>query len=338
MAENGATRLHESSLGHILVGLFVLVVSVGFGWLLMELRSGPERYALVAEFDALGNISEATKVKLRGYTVGQVDDIQFRPSPAPGEPFFLVEIGVELGVPVPAGTVAEIRGSGLVGEAFIELVTPDHGLGQPLRPGSHLSGQTDAGMKTLISRLTEAATKLGGAGASLRDAEIGDKLAQLNRDVSRIADQLVTVGNSADSLLLASRSVVTDLQPALVSSLENLQRSMAQVAVILSRTDTLLTSTDDDVRQTVAALQSVAEHLDAVLGRVDSLMVRKEGQVDSTLSNLHRTSESIRELADHPWKAVTGTAERAPRRDEFDAITGRADSKEGTPDSIGVSP
>ncbi|MBT3344350.1 MAG: MCE family protein, partial [Gemmatimonadetes bacterium] len=176
MPDPGEKRLHESSLGHVLVGLFVVVVCIGFGWLLIELRSGPERYSLIAEFDALGNISESTQVKLRGYTVGQVDGIEFQPIPKAGEAYFLVEMGVTKGVPVLQGTTAEIRGSGLVGEAFIELVPPETPTDIPLPPGSHLQGQSDAGMKTLIARLTEAATKLGGAGASLRDAGIGDRL------------------------------------------------------------------------------------------------------------------------------------------------------------------
>ena len=67
-------------------------------------------------------------------------------------------------------------------------------------------------------------------------------------------------------------------------------------------------------------------------------MERKQGQVDSTLTNLHRTSESIRELSVHPWKVVTGTAGRTPRRDEFDAIAGTTDTTEGTPHDAGVAP
>ena len=79
--------LHESSTGQLLVGVFVAVATVGFVWLLMSLRQGPETYRLVAEFDALGSsISEATVVKLRGFPVGKVDGVDFRPSPAPGEP------------------------------------------------------------------------------------------------------------------------------------------------------------------------------------------------------------------------------------------------------------
>ncbi len=322
MGELGTKRLHESSLGHTLVGLFVLVVCVGFGWLLVELRSGPERYPLIAEFETLGNISEATKVKLRGFTVGRVDGIEFRPAPAPGEPYFLVELGVEKTVPIPQGTIAEIRGSGLVGEAYIELVTPDGPSTAPLPAGSHLTGQSDEGMKTLIARLTEAATKLGGAGTALRDADFGEKFATLNRDVSRIADQLVVVSGSADTLLRASHAMVSSLQPALKQSLENLDQSLSHVAVLLSRADTLMEDSDDDIGKAMHSLQQVAEHLDHVLGRIDSLTADKQGQIDSTLTNLHESSESLRALSARPLRVFTGTGRATQRRDEFDILTG----------------
>ncbi len=332
MAENASKRLHESSLGHVMVGLFVLVVSVGFGWLLIELRSGPERYALVAEFEILGNISEATKVKLRGYTVGRVDGIQFRPNPKPGEPYFLVEIGVEKGVPVPQGTVAEIRGSGLVGEAFIELVTPDETHTGMLSPGSHLKGQADEGMKTLIARLTDAAGKLGGAGTALRDADFGEKLVSLNRDVSRIADQLTVVSSSADTLLRTSRDMVVGVQPALQQSLENLDKSLRHLSTLMSRADTLMAKSDEDIAQTASALRHVAQHLDQVLARVDTITASRQEQIDSTLDNLHQTSESIRTLSARPLRVFTGTEPRQPTRDAFDVITGNTvvqDSLEG---------
>ncbi|MBT4612626.1 MAG: MCE family protein [Gemmatimonadetes bacterium] len=324
MADGGTRRLHESSLGQVLVGLFVLIVCGGFGWLLIELRSGPERYALIAEFDTMGNISEATKVKLRGFTVGRVDGIQFAPDPDPGEPYFLVEIGVEKGVPVPQGTIAEIRGSGLVGEAYVELLAPAEPTTGALAPGSHLTGRSDASMKTLITSLTEAATKLGGAGAALRDAQFGDKMARLNDDVSRLVDQMTLVSGSADTLLRASHTLVTQLQPTLQHSLDGLDQSLAHVTLLLSRSDTLLAESDDDIRKTLRALLQVAEHLDHVLGRIDTLTASKQGQIDSTLSNLHETSESIRALSARPLRVFSGTGEGQVLRDEFDVLTGSA--------------
>ena len=135
MAESVARRPQESPTVQIGVGLFVSVAVIGFIWLLISLRLGPDRYPLVAEFHTLGGITEATKVKLRGFTVGQVTSIEFRPMPMEGEAYFLVTLGIETAYPVPTGVFAEIRGSGLVGEAYVHLDVTEAD-GAPLPAGA----------------------------------------------------------------------------------------------------------------------------------------------------------------------------------------------------------
>ena len=113
--------LHERASGHALVGLFVLLAIFFFAWLLFSQQDQVARYRIVAEFNTINNLSEATQVKLRGFTIGQVENVEFAPQPATGEPYFQVELGIEKRYPVPTGTIAEIRSSGLVGDTFIHL-------------------------------------------------------------------------------------------------------------------------------------------------------------------------------------------------------------------------
>ena len=84
------TLLHERPSGHVMVGLFVVIAAFIFTWLLVFKEEKVERYELIAEFNAISNISEATKVKLRGFTIGQVQSVEFRPRPPAGESYFLV--------------------------------------------------------------------------------------------------------------------------------------------------------------------------------------------------------------------------------------------------------
>lgn len=305
MAERERKRLHESTFGQVLVGLFVATAVVAFTWQLIALRQGPERYPLVAEFDVLPDVTEATIVKLRGYTVGKVEDIVFRPTPAPGEPFFLVRLGVETGYPVLAGTVAQIRGGGLVGESHIDLDVTD-AQGAVLPPGAHLQGRAEESMRTLMTKVRDAAEKLGGAGASVRDAQLGDRLGVLGQNVSRIADDLEVVAHSADSLLDASRHVVIGMEPGLMRMLSSLDRSMARLALTTGRTDTLVAATSQDVRATLHAMRALVERMEVVLGRIDTLVQTKEVQVDETLTDLHATAAAVRRISENPWRLVVG--------------------------------
>ena len=305
MAEPEARRAHESPAAQISVGLFVTVAVAGFIWLLISLRLGPDRYELVAEFDTLGGITEATKVKLRGFPIGQVESIEFLPMPGKGQAHFLVTLGIETAYPVPTGAFAEIRGSGLVGEAYVHLdVTA--GDGEPLPPGAHIYGRSDDTMKTLMTKVREAAQKLGGAGQAIRDADLGSRLGELTASVAQVSDDMGNVSRSADSLLLASRHVVVNMEPGVGRSLQSLEQTMTLLATTMLRTDSLVATTSQDVQGSVRALRHAVERLDGLLGRVDSLMAGKQAQLHETVDNVHATSAAVRELTENPWKLVIG--------------------------------
>ncbi|HCL27345.1 MAG TPA: hypothetical protein DIC52_02780 [Candidatus Latescibacteria bacterium] len=305
MAETVARRAHESPTLQIGVGLFISIAVVGFVWLLISLRLGPERYALVAEFDTLGGITEATKVKLRGFPVGQVESIDFRPMPAAGEAHFLVTLGIEKAYPVPSGAFAEIRGSGLVGEAYVHLDVTAGGDGT-LPPGAHIQGRSDETMKTLMTKVRDAAHKLGQAAEAIRAAELGERLSELTASVAGVAADLGTVSRSADSLLLAGRHVVIEMEPGLVRSLASLDRTMSDMAATMGHTDTLVATTSQDVQGTVRALRQAVERLDGLLLRVDSLLVGKQAQLQETVDNMHATSAAVRQISENPWQLVVG--------------------------------
>ena len=306
MSERGSkVMLNESKAGHIMVGLFVVVAAVAFGWLLLSQQQGPDHYSIVAEFDTMGSINEATKVKLRGFTIGQVKGVDFRPRPPSGEAYFLVELGIDKRYEVPEGTIAEIRGSGLVGEAFVHLDVTEAGV-LPLAKNSRIKGRSDPGMKDLMAKIKEAAQKLGGAGSSLANADLGTRLGNISQNVSRIADDLGRVTRSADSLLVVSRHMMNGMEPGLQRTVDGMDRSVAHLAMTLSRTDTLIAGTSEDVRSSVRALRLMVERMEKVLERVDTLVQYKEQEIDETLTNLHQASSAVREITQHPWKLITG--------------------------------
>lgn len=299
--------LNESKTGHIMVGLFVVVAAVAFGWLLLSQQQGPDDYTIVAEFDTMGSINEATKVKLRGFTIGQVKGVVFRPRPPSGEAYFLVELGIDKRYEVPQGTIAEIRGSGLVGEAFVHLDVTEAGV-LPLSEAARIKGRSDPGMKDLMTKIKDAAQKLGRAGSSLGSADLGNRLGSISQNVSRIADDLGRVTRSADSLLVVGRHMMHGMEPGLQRAVDGMDRSLEHLAMTLSRADTLIAGTSEDVRSSVRALRLMVERMEKILQRVDTLVQDKEQEIDETLTNLHEASSAVREITQHPWKLITGQA------------------------------
>lgn len=301
--------LHDRRSGHALVGLFVVGAVGFFIWLLFYQKEERAHYRLEAEFNAISNLSEATQVKLRGFAIGQVESVQFRPNPGEGQAYFLVSMAIEEAYQVPVGAIAEIRSSGLVGDTFINLDVSQAGQ-QPLAAGTRLQGRDEVGVKELVSSITEMAHKLGGAGESIRRADLGYRLGRLGDSMHRVAGSLELVAHSADSLLVTSRLLVDRTGPQAETVLVQLQENLVQMNRAMRQTDTLVAGSRDDVHNSLKALRQAVERLDAVLVRVDSMVVQKEGKIDSTLGNLHSASESVRDITAHPWKLLTGQGKK----------------------------
>jgi phospholipid/cholesterol/gamma-HCH transport system substrate-binding protein len=307
--------LNERWSGHALVGLFVLAAFFFFGWLLLSQQDRVDRYHIVAEFNTIKNLSEATQVKLRGFTIGQVQQVAFDPQPAAGEAYFRVVLGIEKTYPVPAGTIAEIRSSGLVGDTFIHLdVTQADGAALPA--GARIKGRDALGMKELVASITEMAHKLGGAGESIRRADLGYKLGRLGDSGHQVARSLGQVSQSADSLLIASRTLLEAMGPGFEGVLASLQLSADQLNKTMQHTDTLVVGSQEDVRNSLKSLRQAVARLDQVLQRVDQMVLYKEAELDSTLTNLHAASKAVRAISEHPWKLLTGQGQ--PKSEDGD--------------------
>ena len=311
---NEKKLLYERSAGHTLVGIFVILAMVVFGWLLVGPGDRAESYRIVAEFNTLNNVNEATKVKLRGFTIGQVEKIEFRPQPPAGGAYFLVELGIEKHYPVPEGTIAEIRSSGLVGDAFINLDVSTAGAAA-LPPGRRIKSREEPGMKQLITTVTEMAHKLGGAGESIRRADLGYKIGRVGDNMHRVATTLAQLAGNADSLLLTTRQMVARMEADVGPVMAGVDRSLFKLEQTLSRTDTLVANTSQDVQSSVRALRLAVERLDKVLQRVDTLVQYKETEIDETLTNLHQASAAVREISEHPWKIITGQGKKEEKEE-----------------------
>jgi phospholipid/cholesterol/gamma-HCH transport system substrate-binding protein len=302
---NNRKLLHERGSGQALVGVFVLLAAAVFGWLLLGQGKSVGSFPITVGFNTLDNINEATVVKLRGFTIGQVSKIEFRQNPPTGEAYFLLTLAIEKGYGVPRGTVAEIRSSGLVGESYIHLDVSGAGV-ETLKSGGHVDGRDSPGMKQLIASVTDMANKLGGAGESISRADLGYKLGRMGDSVHRIAGDLDLVAAGADSVMLTAREVIAQMDPKIERVVGGLDRNLLQLEKTLGRTDSLVASTHGDIQGAVKALRQSVERLDIVLTRVDKLMSEKEADIDETLTNLHRASVSVREISEHPWKLITG--------------------------------
>lgn len=80
----------------------------------VRLLSG-NRTTIVARFSSIGDLRKAAPVRIAGVNVGQVGKIQL------ADYIARIELAIDADVKIPSDTIASIRTSGLLGEAFVSL-------------------------------------------------------------------------------------------------------------------------------------------------------------------------------------------------------------------------
>ena len=103
------------------VGLFVLVGLVSFGFLAVKLggvgAAGGDQYTLKASFLSASGLRNGAEVEMAGVVVGQVTDIQFDIEDFEAE----VELTLPSEIRIQEDAIASIASSGLLGGKLIKI-------------------------------------------------------------------------------------------------------------------------------------------------------------------------------------------------------------------------
>lgn len=211
-------------------------------------------YALFAEFESAGGLSEGSSVRISGMTVGEIADIRLKD----GSRGVVVRMEIDDGVEVPAGSVASVGGISALDNASIDIAPGmanrpllAHGDTVQTRDGGDLLGQVD-------SALNQARRTFSNAGSLVESTE---------RDLGLILQQMQSASGDAAVLMDDSRgriqATLLELQTA-ATDLNRFAARMDSVAVNLDQT----TGTGGDT-------------LVAAVNRLNELMQRLDGVVAS---------------------------------------------------------
>lgn len=110
----------KDQLTETIVGLFVLLVAVGFSvYVSSTIGSGRQGSTvdLIANFSSAGGVATGTDIRLAGVKIGTVTDISLDTNTYEAR----VTLSVRSDVPVPEDSVAKIVSDGLLGSAYIAV-------------------------------------------------------------------------------------------------------------------------------------------------------------------------------------------------------------------------
>ena len=281
----------EERINYLIVGAFLLVtVSLLIGltfWFGGGAGREPVAGYLVFFDSDISGMSPGSPVRYLGVDVGQVTAIAL----ASGK---TVQVQIEVGqkTPIDAGTYAGLAYQGVTGVAFINLDS-ESGKHGPIQIQSGLTHPVIPARNTGLAALLADTPKLVG-----RVSDVLERAGSL-LDESNQASVTRTLKNLEElTAALASRRVEIAAIPHRIDAvLVNMDRATQQVA-------DMLTQVQPEIVATAQNLNRTSERLAKVTGRVDEWLERNDAEVRSFISDglgaapalVADTRRSMREL------------------------------------------
>ena len=235
-------------------------------------------------FADIHGLEEQAAVFIRGYKVGQVDNIDYDFT---ADSAFVIDISINRDIVLPQGTQMALVANGLLNGMAIELQLPEIN-DQPIAHGSFLPttyvpGLMESLQGELLAHVDEAVLNVDSLVAQLQKELEGNHIQSTLQNVDRISGdlsgvstnlnkmmrtQVPTIVNNADTAVANLNAVVADIKAA------DLKGTVARVDKAVDGVNGLV----DDVRSEKGTLgqliynKSLYNHIDATVISADSLL------------------------------------------------------------------
>lgn len=279
----------------MLVLLALVALVGGIAWI-SGADFGGDRYRLHAVTPEAEQVSEGSRVFVRGVDVGAVDDVQLEGDRV------VVTMEVSSSVSLPVDSRARIRAAGFLGSQMVQLLPGS--ASARLGPGDTLRAVTSPDLQTV-------ATDLGD-----RAEAVLSRTSRLLSDTT--LDAVRTGARDLSSTMREVRGLVEEERAHLQEMIASLQRTSAaldgatsgpELERTLSRLDSLtarLNASSEDLEASSRSLASILDKIDAGEGSLGRLVNDTSLYVGVTaaMENLQVASEEIglltRDLRERP--------------------------------------
>jgi paraquat-inducible protein B len=249
----------------------------------------PQIYGVSLQGDA-GRLKQGDPVKLRGFTVGEVKDVEFRYDPATGA----IETPVTLALYPP---LLHLGGDAALTAAIDRLIR--EGLRARLKRDPPLIGDPQVALEMDSGAPGVAPSAIGGVPQipAASGGGVASIVARVNKlPLDRIAQNLLDVTRHADQIAAspALKNAIVELDAALAQIRETTQKAGPQISALVER------------------LRKTAGQLDSTAGAADRLLGGSPAQtgLQTALRELTDAARSVRDLANyldrHPEALIHG--------------------------------
>lgn len=289
----------ETRASHLVVGLFVLLLSIGtaiFGvWLAQrDVDRAFAEYEIVFPGSVFG-LQEGSQVVFRGVPVGRVTGIRIDPAASDQ---VLVEIEVDQATPVAIDTYAVLVPQGVTGLLVVELRGGDPG--SPPRIAERGTRPQIAGRVSAIEQvfastpeiLARAVLIMERVGTALSDENIG-KLTSTLASLEQVAATIAARSTEIDEILAAGGGLATEARAAIGGLVGLVGRAESLTATL----ETEVAGIGSKSGQTLSEIEDAARAARNLAWRADRMLAAGEEPLqDFSDGGLYEMSEMIREI------------------------------------------
>ena len=300
------------SLTELKVGLFVLASLGAIVYMLFflspEIFNGSDSSIYFTEVNDASGIVMKTHVRTNGVIVGKVKNVKLLSDRT------RLDLEVDSEVRVPKGSVVAIKGKGLLGDVFIEIVrATDNGdyieSGQFIPPDENQVNISDlmalAGKigKQVSEVTTVLSTHLGGGRGERNFKEVVENIVEISRLAKEVMEKNAediskTVGN-LEGFSSSLKRIVSDREKSFATIVQNTKAVTEDLAVISARLSAFakdnLGNGDDSLSKMVRSVEKSIENVESISDDIKQVAAKIDsGQ--GTLGKLINDDKPIKEV------------------------------------------
>ena len=284
----------ELKFGIIVIGtLFLVYFGLNF---LKGINIFSSTYSYYAKYENIGGLVASTPVYVKGYKVGQVDEIQYDFTK---EKAFTVKISVSKDIRLPKETIVQLYDDGLMGGRAIQLLIPTTTAQEFYNEDDLITSQSSSGLvdqlsTDLLPKIEVLANQADSLIRSLRNLLDNESLANILGSADKVAADLAV---SSSQL----KNMMSNQVPQLLNKTDMLVSDFSQIGKNLKEVDfnkTLLT-----LDHSIASIGDVANKINDDKGTLGALLNDRELYLE--LLSLSSNADSlILDLKQNPKRYV----------------------------------
>lgn len=277
-----------------LISLFLLYFGLNFlkG---IDIFSSVNNY--YGTYEEIGGLVPSAPVYIKGYKVGQVEDIKYDFTKTPA---FTVTVSVSADIQLPQGTEMQLFDDGLMGGKAVQFILPQQASytntyqDKDTLPTIVAGGLIDLLAGNMLPKITSAVNHIDSLSISLNTLINGEEIQQTLKSLKNTTNDLA---HSSAQL----KSLMQHKLPSLVDNVDVVVRDLSTVTNSLAKTD--LTKTLNSVDSVMTNLQTLSAQLNDPNGTLGLLMNDK--QLYFNLSNTAASADQLLiDLKENPKRYV----------------------------------